>query len=56
MARSLTVKPEDDPRTSPLLTAFLLIAFGWLLAAALISEAPADDAGLPAPTVEPVAR
>lgn len=30
MARSLTITKEETPSTSPLLTAFLLLAFGWL--------------------------
>ena len=37
MARSLTVKHEEQPSTSPLLTAFLLLAFGWMLIAAMVS-------------------
>ncbi|MGC6492848.1 MAG: hypothetical protein ACON5B_08400 [Myxococcota bacterium] len=35
MARSLTVKPEDSPSTSPLLTGFLVVAALVLLATAL---------------------
>ncbi len=31
MARSLTVKHDEKPATSPLLNSFLLLAFGWLL-------------------------
>lgn len=39
MARSLTVKHEETAATSPLLTAFLFLAFGWMLASALTSAA-----------------
>ncbi len=41
MARSLTVKHEEAPGTSPLFTAFLLLAFGWLAVSGLV--AMADD-------------
>jgi hypothetical protein len=41
MARSLTVKHEEAPATSSLLTAFLLLAFGWLGLAAIVSAASA---------------
>lgn len=48
MARSLTVKHEETPATSSLLTAFLLLAFGWLGLAAIVGAAsgpsPADAA------------
>jgi hypothetical protein len=37
MARSLTVKHEEQPSASPLLTLFLVLAFGWMLVAALAS-------------------
>ena len=30
MARSLTIKHEEKPATSPLFTGFLLIAIAWL--------------------------
>ncbi|MCK6505878.1 hypothetical protein L6R53_21245 [Myxococcota bacterium] len=39
MARSLTVKHEEAPSTSPLLTAFLLLAFGWLALSAAVAVA-----------------
>ncbi|MCB9777830.1 MAG: hypothetical protein H6742_04640 [Alphaproteobacteria bacterium] len=47
MARSLTVKHEEAPATSPLLTAFLVLAFGWLAVAgivAMIQDAGASEA------------
>ena len=50
MARSLTITPEDNPTTSPLLTGFLVIGVGVLLlttlvgAASVTGEAPADAA------------
>lgn len=47
MARSLTVKHEEKLGTSPLLTAFLVLAFLWLAASALAaasSESPANAA------------
>lgn len=50
MARSLTVKHEEKPSTSPLFTAFLLLACAWLAASAL-SAASAEEspAALPIP-------
>lgn len=48
MARSLTVKHEEAPSTSPLLTAFLLLAFGWLAVSAAVAvaqDAPAAPTG-----------
>lgn len=47
MARSLTVKHEENASTSPLLTGFLLIAAGWLLLSAMFT--PEADASEPAP-------
>lgn len=44
MARSLTVSHDEKPSTNRLLNVFLLIAAGWLAAAALggwSSDAPA---------------
>lgn len=43
MARSLVIKHEEKPSTSPLLTAFLLLAFAWLAASA-IAAASSDSA------------
>lgn len=37
MARSLTVKHEEQPATSTLLNAFLLLAFAWLAVTAVVS-------------------
>ncbi|MBT3219475.1 MAG: hypothetical protein HN348_10320 [Proteobacteria bacterium] len=49
MARSLTVKHDEKPATSPLFTGFLLISIGWLMlsafagfAAELGPESPSD--------------
>ncbi len=39
MARSLTVKHEEVPSTSPLFTAFLVLAFGWLAVSGLVAVA-----------------
>lgn len=47
MARSLVIKHEEKPSTSPLLTAFLLLAFAWLAASAI---AAASSDGLDAET------
>ena len=38
MARSLTVKHTEAPGTSSLLNAFLLVAFGWLVASMLFGS------------------
>ena len=43
MARSLQVKHEESPTTSPLLTAFLLLAFGWLALSGLVAMAQDQD-------------
>ena len=52
MARSLVVKHDESPRTSGLLTSFLLLSTGFLLlgAAALASVDAADDID-PGPSV-----
>ena len=47
MARSLTVKHEENASTSPLLTGFLLLAAGWLVMSAMFSAEA--DASVPAP-------
>ena len=36
MARTLTVKQEEKPTTSPLLTGFLLLAVVWMVLTALL--------------------
>ena len=41
MARSLTVKHEEAPATSSLLTAFLLLAFAWLGLSAIMAATSA---------------
>ena len=49
MARSLTVKHEEKPSTSPLFTAFLLLAAAWMAASAVAEagrEAPTSSASL----------
>ncbi len=48
MARSLTVKHEEQASTSPLLTGFLLISALWLLLSAAFGVAA--DASLAAPS------
>ena len=44
MARSLTIKHEEQVTTSPLLTLFLLLAFGWLVITSI--AASTADAGV----------
>ncbi len=50
MARSLTVKHEEKPSTTPLFTAFLLLACAWMAATAL-SAASAEETGASLPTL-----
>lgn len=38
MARSLNVKHEEKPGTSPLMNAFLALAVGWMVIGALVSS------------------
>jgi hypothetical protein len=48
MARSLVVKHEEAPRTSPLFTTFLVLAGGFLLlggAVAAFADTPDIDPG-----------
>lgn len=45
MARSLTVMHDEAPSTSPLLTAFLLLAFGWMAASAAVAVAQDTSPG-----------
>ena len=48
MARSLTVKHDEKPATSPLFTGFLLISIGWLMLSAFAgfaAELGPDSAG-----------
>ena len=53
MARSLTVKHEENASTSPLLTGFLLIAAAWLVLSALGGvEADASETAPERPVVE----
>jgi hypothetical protein len=55
MARSLVVKHDEAPRTSPLFTTFLVLAGGFLLlggaVAAVADEGQADID--PGPSVDP---
>ncbi|MBK7756659.1 MAG: hypothetical protein IPO67_02160 [Deltaproteobacteria bacterium] len=51
MARSLTVKHTEAPGTSSLLNAFLLVAFGWLVASMLFAGVSASAATDSAPAV-----
>ncbi|NOY25310.1 MAG: hypothetical protein GXP62_05505 [Oligoflexia bacterium] len=47
MARSLTVKNDEVPATSPLFTAFLLLALAWMAISAattVTTEGPVPDA------------
>lgn len=46
MARSLTVKHDEAPATSPLFTGFLVLAVGWMLMSTL--AASTADAGVAA--------
>lgn len=43
MARSLTVKHEEKPTAFSLLTAFLILAFGWLALVAVLAAAGDDQ-------------
>ena len=52
MARSLTVKHTEAPGTSSLLNAFLLVAFGWLVASMLFAGVSASAATQGAPAGE----
>ena len=52
MARSLTVKHTEAPGTSGLLNAFLLVAFGWLVASMLFAGVSASAATEGAPSGE----
>ncbi len=53
MARSLTVNHDEKPSTTPLFTAFLVLAIGWLAAATLFNSGA--DAEAPAEAVQAVA-
>lgn len=45
MARSMTIKQEEKPTTSPLFNIFFLLAVGWMALAAITSaNAEADGA------------
>ncbi len=51
MARPLTVKHEEEARTTPLFTVFIAIAMGWLILSALAGNASPSVAATPAPDV-----
>ncbi len=53
MARSLTVKHEEAPATSSLLTAFLCLAFGWLLLSAALAASTATPPSPEASVYQP---
>lgn len=48
MARSLTVKHEENPSTNPLLTGFLILAAVVLMASALLGAPAANGEMAPA--------
>ncbi len=50
MARSLTVEHTEEPRTSRLLNAFLLLALGWLTLGFLAAGLSAEGTSAGAPT------
>ena len=50
MARSLTVKHEEKPATSLIMTAFLVLAVVWMAASAVFAS-PAMDAPTAAPQI-----
>lgn len=47
MARSLTVNHREEPGTSSLLNAFLVLSFAWLFVGMLVSGAQAETAPSP---------
>ena len=53
MARSLTIKPEENPTTSPLLTGFLVLGVGWLVLTMIFGAATVD--GVPEAQATPAA-
>ena len=57
MARSLVVKHEEAPRTSPLFTAFLVLASGFLFLGGAVAAASGDAAEIdPGPSVAPASH
>ena len=50
MARSLTVKHDEKPATSLIMTAFIALAVVWMTASAVFAS-PVPDAGLPTPGI-----
>ena len=50
MARSLTVKHEEKPATSLIMTAFLVLAVVWMAASAVFAS-PAPEAPALAPEI-----
>jgi len=51
MARSLTITHEEEARTTPLFTVFIIIAMGWLILSALAGSSAPSVAATPAPDV-----
>jgi len=51
MARSLTVKHEEKPATSLIMTAFLILAVVWMTASAVFAS-PVPDADLDVPRID----
>lgn len=49
MARSLTVKHEEKPSTTPLFTAFLLLACAWMAATALSAASAVETPPVASP-------
>ena len=52
MARSLSVKHEEQPATSSLLNVFLILAFGWMGLSAVASSVAAGT-DVESPVVAP---
>lgn len=50
MARSLTITKEENPRTSPLLNVFLLLAVAWMAVTAVVAST-ADAGTTPLPEI-----
>jgi len=52
MARSMTIKQEETPKTSPLFNVFLLLALGWMALAAITSSSAEADVHTEASSTE----
>lgn len=52
MARSMTIKQEEKPTTSPLFNIFFLLAVGWMALAAITSaNAEVEEARVESPAL-----